>query len=95
MNVTAISTSEPRYDIKLLPRDPAKPEDQVIDIALPGGSNYRPPAYGEVIEIKTNDREVPLIRIQVLPSLPSATKPIAPRPPDKPLQMYPVAVPGA
>jgi hypothetical protein len=92
VDIIAISTSEPRYDIKLLPRDPAKPEDQVINIGLPGGSNYRPPAYGEAIEIKTNDREVPLIHIQILPSL---TAPIAPRPPDKPLQMYPVKLPGA
>jgi hypothetical protein len=91
VNVLAISTSEPRYGIQLLPRDPAKPEDQVINIALPGGSSYRPPPYGEMIEIKTNDAEVPLIQMQILPSL---STPVAPRPADKPLQMYPVAVPG-
>jgi hypothetical protein len=92
VEVTGISTSEPRYAIQLLPRDPANPGEQVIKIGLPGGETYQPPPYGEVIEVRTNDAEVPLARIQVVPTFDGPT---APRPPDKPLQMYPVALPGA
>ena len=91
VNITGVSTSEPAFGISLLPRDPAKPNEQVLMIALPGGESYRPPPYGEIIEVTTNDPEVPLARIQVLPSL---TAPPTPRPPDKPLQMHPVALPG-
>jgi hypothetical protein len=91
VNIVSVSTSEPAFGISLLPRDPAKPKEQVLIIALPGGESYRPPPYGEVIEIKTDDPEVPVVRIQVLPSL---TAQPTPRPPDKPLQMHPVALPG-
>jgi hypothetical protein len=91
VEVLAVSTSEPRYEIKLLPRDPAKPQEQVINIWFPGGTSYRPPVYGEIIEVKTSDPEVPGARIEVVPSMATPQ----PRPPDKPLQMYPVALPGA
>ncbi|HVP13045.1 MAG TPA: DUF1573 domain-containing protein [Phycisphaerae bacterium] len=92
VDVVAISTSEPRFDIKLLPRNPAKPQEQVIHIGLPGGTSYRPPAYGELIEVRTNDPEVPIAQIEVVASL---TAPPTRRPPDKPLQMYPVELPKA
>lgn len=92
LNVLGIATSEPNFGIVLLPRDPAKPEEQIINIALPGGESYRPPPYGEIIEIKTDDAEKQLIRITVLPSL-NATA--TPRPPEKPLVLHPVALPNA
>jgi hypothetical protein len=90
VEIMAISTSEPRFGIGLLPPDPAKPQNQVINITLPGGESYRPPRYGELIEIKTNDGEVPLIRVSILPSL---NAPPVPRPADQPLVMHPVTLP--
>jgi len=85
VDVVGVSTSEPRFGITLKPRDPAQPNQQVIKVALPGGESYRPPKYGEVIEIATNDQEIPVIRITVVPFLTPTL-----RPADKPLEMHPV-----
>ncbi|MBU0717792.1 MAG: DUF1573 domain-containing protein [Planctomycetes bacterium] len=85
VDVVGISTSEPRFGFTLQPRDPKLMNQQIIKIALPGGESYRPPPYGEVIEITTNDAEVPLIRITVVPTMNPT-----PRPPDKPLVMHEV-----
>jgi hypothetical protein len=85
VDVVGISTSEPRFGITLKPRDPKLMNQQVIKIALPGGESYRPPPYGELIEITTNDPEVSLIRVAVVPTLNPT-----PRPPDKPLEMHKV-----
>ncbi len=86
VDVVGISTSDPQYGITLKARDPGKPNEQVIHIELPGGDKYRPPTYGEIIEIRTTDAEVPIIKITIVPSL----DPLAPRPPGKSLTMHPV-----
>ncbi len=85
--IVSIATSEPRYDISLKPRDPARPKMLIILIGVPGGADYRPPPYGEVIEIKTNDPEFPKYRLTVRRD---ARRPLTPRPADKPLVMNPV-----
>ena len=85
VNVLAISTSELRYSIRLRPPDPATPEETVVDVVLPG-EGYVVPEQGELIEIRTDDPEWPLIRVPVQPAMQS---PLA-RPPDSPPTMYPV-----
>lgn len=86
VDVLGISTSEPMLGITLKPRDPGKPNEQVIKIVLPGGESYRPPPWGEVIEITTNDAEMPTISLSLVPSLSVSM----PRPADRPLVMHPV-----
>lgn len=89
VEVTAVSTSEPQYKITLVPRDPEKPQEQIVNIELPSinGELYTPPDYGEMIEIQTNDAEFPVFRVPILPRLSGR---VPPRPPDKPMQLYPV-----
>ncbi|MBN2561815.1 MAG: DUF1573 domain-containing protein [Phycisphaerae bacterium] len=90
VDVLSIATSEPRYKIALLPRDPTEPNEEVITVDLPGGG-YEVPPYGEVIEIKTNDHEKPVIRIPVSP-FQDRDRPPETRPADKPLVLHPVAI---
>jgi hypothetical protein len=91
VEVISIATSHPQYDVKLLPRDPSEPKEEVIEIRFPGGTAYEPPPYGELIEIRTNDPERELIQIYVLPR---SKAPREPRPPEKPLELHPVPIPS-
>lgn len=84
LKVTSIACSSPDYRLTLLPPDPAKPNETVIEVIIPPG-DYLPPEYGEVIRIETTDAEKSLIEIMVMPSFRGA----APRPADKPLEFYP------
>lgn len=89
--VTSIACSDPAYRFILQPPDPKSPNTQAIKVLFPGGKSYVPPAYGELIEIGTNDWEKPVIRIPVLPYSREA---VPPRPADKPLVMHPVPISG-
>lgn len=84
LKVTAVAATNPDYRVTLLPNDPAKPNESVVEVVLPAG-NYEPPAYGEMIRIETTDPEKSVIEIPVLPSFRGPT----PRPDDKPMQFYP------
>lgn len=85
IKVLAISTSEPRYIIRLRPFDPASPGETVIDVTIPG-DGYEVPPQGELIEIRTNDPEFGVIQIPVN----SAESPPMARPSDTSPRMYPV-----
>lgn len=87
VDVVSIATSEPRYVITLLSRDPAKPNEQRINVVFPGGKGYEPPAYGELIQIKTKGPEKPVFDMWVVPTLQGQR---TPRPSDKPLELHPV-----
>ena len=84
VKVTSVACSSPDYRVTLLPPDPAKPNETVIEVILPAG-DYTPPTYGEVVRIETTDAEKSQIDVMVLPSFAPAT----PRPADKPLTFYP------
>lgn len=84
IKVTSVACTSPDYRVTLLPRDPAKPNESVVEVILPAG-DYEPPKYGEVVRIETTDAEKSQIDIMVLPSFAPAT----PRPADKPMKFYP------
>ncbi len=86
IKVTGLAVSDPAYKVKLLDRDPKQPTQIQVEVLLPDG-DYRPPPYGEVVRVETNDAEKPVIELMVLPDL---RKPATPRPADKPLTMHPV-----
>lgn len=88
--VTKVAVSNPDFTLSMRPPDPAKPNQTMIDVPLPPG-DYRPPPYGDVIRIETNDAEKPVIEIYILPSM---TRPRTPRPADKPLTFYLMEMPG-
>ena len=85
VQILTAATSEPRYQITRLPPNPAAPEEIGVNVSIPA-EGYVVPPYGEMIELTTNDPELPVIRVPVLPTLGPAT----PRPADRPLQLYPV-----
>jgi len=88
--VTGVAVSSPAFKLAVQRADPAKPNQTVIEVTLPPGA-YQPPPYGEVVRIETTDAEKPVIEVFVLPSL---TRPPTPRPADKPLKLYPIAMPA-
>jgi hypothetical protein len=88
VRILTAAVSDPNYVITLLPPNPAAPEEVGVNVAIPGGT-YLVPPYGELVELTTNDPEMANIKVEILPTLNAAT----PRPPDKPLQLYPVQLP--
>lgn len=83
--LVSIMTSDPRLNPILMPQDPLKPNEYKIQCSIPAG--YEPPAYGELIEIKTTDYEKGVIIVPVLTM--AAYKNPAVRPADKPLEWVP------
>lgn len=87
--IVSIACSEPRFNLRLDPPDPADPKKRIVRLTIPSKS-FRIPEYGELVEIKITDAEMPVIRLDVLPSLKRGP---TPRPPDKPLQLHPGQMP--
>lgn len=85
INVLAVACSDPSYKVTYLGPDPTNPKQLTVEVILPPGE-YRPPAYGEVVRIDTDDPEKSRIEIMVLPSL---RRGATPRPADKPLEFFP------
>lgn len=81
----SISCSNPEFKLKLMPQNPTKPNTREIKVTLPLGQ-YRPPAYGDVIRIETDDSERPVIDVLVLPEVGAEA---APRPDNQPLLFHP------
>ncbi|GMU35172.1 MAG: DUF1573 domain-containing protein [Planctomycetia bacterium] len=83
--ITSVSCSNPGFRIKLLPLNASNPKTREIEVRLPLGQ-YRPPEYGDIVRVETNDAEKPLIDVYVLPRLNMEP---APRPADLPLVFTP------
>ncbi len=88
VELLAISTSDPRFEFEYTPPHAIDPKTQFITVKFPGEA-YRPPPYGEVIEIRTNDPEWGVTRIPVLPSMKRLP---TPRPPNNPLILHPAEI---
>lgn len=91
IRITSLAASDPRYKLELISPDPDNPSGHRVNVYFPG-TTYRPPTYAEVIRIGTDDPEMPLIELRVLPFI---RKPATPRPPDKPLELYPTPLSGS
>lgn len=89
LDVTALSTSEPRYKLDLSRPISGDEPTWLVKVLLPEPP-YAPPPYGELIRIETTDAQKKVIDISVLPSL---EKPATRRPDDKPLKLVPVPLP--
>jgi hypothetical protein len=89
LDLTSVSTSEPRYKLEVLPPKSAEEPTWLVKVLLPDAP-YSPPSYGELIRIETTDAQKKVIDISVLPSL---DEPATPRPEDKPLQLNPIPLP--
>ncbi len=84
--IVGLEVSHPELQAALRPPNPANPALSTIEVTLPPGE-YRPPPWGEVVRIHTNDPDFALIEISVLPSL---RLPATPRPLDvPPIEFYP------
>lgn len=66
--ITGLESTEQSFDLRLLPQNPAKPNQWIATLRLPD-ANYRPPPFGEVVRFHTTDDERPIIDVYVMPSL--------------------------
>ncbi len=85
LNITGIETTEPRYNLEMIDNNYAETKTYLFKIDLPS-EDYRPPPYGEIIRIHTDDTEHKVVNIFVLPSLRAGP---TPRPADKPATFHP------
>lgn len=83
--ITSISASNPDIELRLLPPNPTLPTTREVKVKLPLGQ-YRPPPYGDMIRIETDDPEHPTIDLFVLPGIDAKPEP---RPADVPLEFFP------
>ncbi len=95
--VVGVEVSHPDFQSALLPPDSSNPALSTVEVILPPGE-YRPPPWGEVVRIHTNDPDFALIEINVLPDL---RRPPTERPMDlPPIEFYagklykPMKLPG-
>lgn len=83
--ITSLSCSNPEFRVTLMARSPSEPKTHNIEVRLPLGQ-YRPPEYGDIVRVETNDPERPVIDVYVLPRLNMEP---GPRPDDVPLVFHP------
>lgn len=104
MNVTSVSTTRPDFNITLTPPGPAPAGlhhvfaaksyvTHTIKLTLP--PKYQPPPWGDLIQVKTDDALMPVIDIYVVSNyLSPGMKPAVVRPPEQPLTLTPIKMPG-
>jgi len=103
VNVLSVECSRPDFNVSLTPPGPAPAGmhaifaaksyvTHTINLTLP--PKYQPPPWGELIQVKTDDALMPVIDIYVVPTYlnPGSKPPV--RPPDQPLVMTPIKMPG-
>ena len=98
LNVLSVATSRTDLNVSYAPPGPPTPGladffakksyvTHTINLTLP--PNYAAPPWGELIQIKTDDAEKPVIDVYILPSFAEP----AVRPPEHPLVLTPVPMP--
>lgn len=87
--ITGLYASEANLDLRMLARDPAKPNEWRAVLRLPG-PQWMPPPWGEIIRFETTDAERPVIDV---PIIVDRDVPLAPRPDSAPLAWQPGMMP--
>lgn len=89
--ITGLFASDASFDLRLLPQDPAKPNEWRALLKLPG-PQWVPPPWGEIIRFETTDAQRPTIDIPVVVD---RDIPLSPRPDSVPLAWQPGMMPPA